>query len=162
MSTSLVLACALFAASSLNASLVEIKDPAKIAGLFPAAAKVRVVNVWATWCVPCVEEMADLRQIASALGPDVAVAGVSLDDMIPGDRAEIRRHVNEFLAARSVSFPNAYYSGKSDGLAEYLKFNGEIPITIAFDRNGKELWRRQGRIDRRQTINALRKLLRRK
>ena len=121
----------------------------------------RVVNVWATWCVPCVEEMADLRDISKELGPGVAFVGVTLDDMIPGDRAEIRRHVEQFLSERRVTFPNLYYSGKSDSLADYLRFSGEIPITIAFDRNGKELWRRQGRIDRRETIKKLRDLLRR-
>ena len=81
--------------------------------------------------------------------------------MIPGERAEIRRHVAEFLQERGVSFRNFYYAGNSDALADYLKFNGEIPITIAFDRHGKELWRRQGKIDRQQTISVIRKLLRR-
>ena len=121
----------------------------------------RVVNVWATWCVPCVDEMADLRDLSKSLGPDVAFVGVSLDDMIPGDRAEIRKHVEAFLSAKNVTFPNIYYSGKSDALADYLKFSGEIPITIAFDRNGKELWRRQGRVDRRATLEKLRNLARR-
>jgi len=42
-----------------------------------------VINVWATWCVPCVAEMPDLRAMAGSFGADVALAGVSLDDMIP-------------------------------------------------------------------------------
>lgn len=154
--------CALFAASSLDAALIEVKDPKRIADAFPASARVRVVNVWATWCVPCVEEMNDLREISRSLGPGVAFIGVSLDDMIPGDRAAIRKHVEDFLKAKAVTFPNVYYRGKSEELADSLKFSGEIPITIAFDKNGKELWRRQGRIDRRETTHKLQQLLRRK
>jgi thiol-disulfide isomerase/thioredoxin len=138
-----------------------VKEPAKIAGAFAPAAKVRVVNVWATWCVPCVDEMADLRDLSKSLGADVSFVGVSLDDMIPGDRAAIRKHVEAFLAEKKVTFPNVYYSGKAEALADSLKFSGEIPVTIAFDRNGKELWRHQGRIDRRETHETLRSLVRR-
>src|SRR5437773_7035320 len=132
---------AVFFLSALGAkgSLIELKDPAKIAGAFSRRAEVRLVNVWATWCVPCVEEMSDLRAIATAFGPQVAIVGVSLDDMIPGDRSTIKQHVLTFLQQRSIEFPQVYYAGKSDALADYLRFDGVIPITIAFDRTGKEL-----------------------
>jgi len=53
-------------------------------------------------------------------------------------------------------------TGNPDALGDYLKFNGEIPITIVYDGAGRELWRHQGRIDRNQTIARLRELLRRK
>lgn len=140
---------------------MEVRDPMKIADAFPPQSEVRLVNVWATWCVPCVEEMADLRVIASTFGPQVAIVGISLDDMIPGDRAAIKKHVMTFLQQRSIEYPNVYYAGKSDALADYLRFDGEIPITIAFDRKGTELWRHQGKINRKQTMEVVRKLLRR-
>ena len=161
MSTGLALACALFAASSLEAAVAVIKTPEKIHEAFPAKAKVRVVNVWATWCGPCVKEMPDLRDMAKELGPGVAFVGVSLDDAIPGDRAEIKKRVEKFLRDRNVTFPNLYYSGNTDALVDSLKFDGVIPITIAFDRSGKELWRHQGPIDRRETTKKLKNLLRR-
>ncbi len=162
-----MLAFAPFAVFSLEGAaakpvLHESKEPASVAKLFPAASTVRIVNVWATWCIPCVAEMGDLRDIANDFGPRLAVVGVSLDDMIPGDRAETKRHVIEFLQQRNVRFPNVYYSGSADALGAYLKFDGEIPITIAFDRNGRELWRHQGKIDRRKTIETIKQLLRRK
>ena len=157
-----MLACALFAASSLSAaSLVETKDPSRIEAAFPSAAAVRLVNVWATWCVPCVEEMADLRDLAKTFAPRVAIVGVSLDDMIPGDRSAIKRHVVEFLDARGVRYPNIYYSGSQDALADYLRFEGDMPTTIALDRHGKELWRHSGKIDRQKTADKLRELIRR-
>jgi thiol-disulfide isomerase/thioredoxin len=161
MWTGLALACALFAASSLEAAVAVIRKPEQIHKAFPAKANVRVVNVWATWCGPCVKEMPDLRDIAKEL-PGVAFVGVSLDDAIPGDRAEIRKRVETFLRDRNVTFPNLYYSGNTDSLVDYLKFDGVIPITIAFDRSGKELWRHQGPINRRETTEKLRNLLRRK
>ena len=159
--------CVLFAAFCLSlaaadaAKLVEVKEPARIADAFSPSASLRVINVWATWCVPCAEEMNDLRAIDATFGPEVSIIGVSLDDMIPGDRATTMRKVVTFLDQKKIGYSNFYYSGNSDALADALRFSGEIPITIVYDRNGHELWRQQGKIDRRKTIAAIRKLLRR-
>lgn len=161
-----MLACAPFAASSLDAAtaapkLVEVKDAAKVTSYFPDAAELRVINVWATWCVPCVEEMGDLRDLAKTFAPRIAVVGVSLDDMIPGDRGATKKHVVDFLVSKRVTFPNLYFIGSSVALGDYLRFDGEIPVTIAFDRSGKEIWRHQGKLNRQQTFDTIRRLLRR-
>lgn len=154
----LALASLLLAAAASAADLRDIKQPARIAAVFPPAAKLRVLNLWATWCVPCVAEMPDLRAIDEAFGGDVALAGVSLDDMIPGTK---REKVIAFLDKQRVAFPNVYYTGNPDDLGDFVKFDGEIPITVVYDRAGKELWRHQGRLNREQTIAELHKLLRR-
>ena len=149
----------LFASSALAADLRAMKEPAKIATVFPRTAKLRVVNVWALWCVPCVAEMPDLRAIDETFGAEVAMAGVSLDDMLPD---ATQKPVRAFLDKNKIAFPNIYYTGNPDALGDYLNFSGEIPITIVYDDRGKELWRHQGRINRNQTIAQLRGLLRRK
>jgi thiol-disulfide isomerase/thioredoxin len=148
----------LLALSTFAADLRTVKEPAKIAAVFPAAAKVRVINVWAMWCVPCVAEMPDLRAIDDAFGAEVAMAGVSLDDMLPDAKSE---RTKQFLDKQKIAFTNVYYTGNADELGEHLKFSGEIPVTIVFDRKGKELWRHQGRLDREKTIARLRETLRR-
>ena len=66
-----------------------------------------------------------------------------------------------FLDQRKIAFPNIYYTGNADDLAKHLRFNGELPITIVYDRNGKELWRHQGRLERDATIARLREISRR-
>lgn len=147
------------AATSVSAAkLRDINDPAKVKDVFPAAAKLRVVNIWATWCVPCVAEIPELRAVAAAFGPEVALAGVSMDDMIP---ETTREKVILFLDKQKVGYINLYYRGNSDDLTRYFRFEGEIPVTIAFDRKGREVWRHQGAIKSADTIAELRKLLRR-
>jgi thiol-disulfide isomerase/thioredoxin len=147
------------AATSVSAAeLRDINDPAKVKDAFPATAKLRVVNIWATWCVPCVAEIPELRAVAAAFGPEVAMAGVSMDDMIP---EATREKVILFLAKQKVGYINLYYRGNSDDLTRYFRFEGEIPVTIAFDRKGREVWRHQGAIKSADTIAELRKLLRR-
>jgi thiol-disulfide isomerase/thioredoxin len=135
-----------------------MKESAKIASVFPAAAKVRVLNVWAMWCVPCVAEMPDLLAIDQAFGREVAIAGVTLDDMLPDAKSELTAR---FLDRNRIAFPNVFYTGNADALADQLRFNGEIPVTIVFDRQGKELWRHQGRLDKDKMIARLRETLRR-
>ena len=66
-----------------------------------------------------------------------------------------------FLDRHRISFPNVFYTGNADELGDRLRFSGEIPVTIVFDRKGNELWRHQGRLDREKTIARLRETLRR-
>lgn len=144
------------AGSVVAADVRPLKDSAKIQTAFPAQARLRLLNVWATWCIPCVLEMPDLRAIDEAFGSEVAIAGVSLDDMIPDGKQE---KVQNFLEKYRIAFPNVYYTGNPDDLGDELDFDGEIPITILYDARGRELWRHQGRIDRVKTIALLRERL---
>jgi thiol-disulfide isomerase/thioredoxin len=148
----------LLATAAHAAELRDVKDPAKIKDAFPAAARLRVVNIWATWCVPCVGEIPELRAVAKELAPEVALVGVSMDDMIP---ESTRSKVIAFLNQQKISYTNIYYLGNADDLTSYYHFEGEIPVTIAFDRGGREVWRHQGAIKSAETIAELRKLLRR-
>lgn len=153
-------ALSLSAVAAFGADLRDVKEPARIPSVYSKTAKLRVVNVWATWCAPCVAEMPDLRAIDETFADaEVALVGVSMDDMIPDAK---RATVAAFLDKQKIAFPNVYYTGNADALGDWFRFDGEIPVTIVLDRGGKELWRHQGRINRLETIAELRKLLRRK
>lgn len=149
-----VIALPLFAAN-----LRDMDSPKNLATVFPKNAKVRVLNVWATWCVPCVHEMPDLRAIDEQFGEEVAIVGVSLDDMLPNAD---RKKTAAFLDKQQISFPNVFYTGSTDELGEYLNSSGEIPVTIFYDAAGKELWRHDGRINKDETIARLRRIVGRK
>ena len=147
------------AVTAFAADLRPAKDPYLIDRTFPATAKVRLVNLWATWCNPCVAEMADLRAIRAAFGKELAITGVSIDDMIPDTRPE---RVAAFLDKHNIAYPNVYYTGNPETLGSYYDFNGAIPLTILFDADGRELWRKRGTIEREETVAKIRELLRRK
>src|ERR1044071_74984 len=140
------------------ATLRDVKDPKKIAEAFPKSAKLRVVNIWATWFAPCVAEMPQLRAIDAAFGPEVAMLGVSADGPVP-DAA--RAKVAAFLDKQKIKYTNVYYRGTVDELMTFYRFEGTIPITLVFDRNGKELWRHDGPVRSADAIAEIKKLLRR-
>ncbi|HEY5609776.1 MAG TPA: TlpA disulfide reductase family protein [Thermoanaerobaculia bacterium] len=154
-------AVVLVASTAIAAELQEVNTPAEISRALPPNARLRVVNIWATWCVPCVAEMSDLRAIDAAFHDrDVAFVGVSLDDMIPGEKEEILARVRKFLDAKAIRYLNLYYVGKLNDLASHFRFRGEIPITIVFDAKGREVLRHQGPIVRTKFTNELKELLR--
>lgn len=112
-----------------------------------ARAPLRVVNLWATWCAPCVAEMSDLQKIADRF-PHVSLIGVSLDDAIPGGtRQETKSKVLEFLRNNKVTFRNLYFTGRQSELADRFNFEGGLPMTFVYGADGKELARAAGRLD---------------
>jgi thiol:disulfide interchange protein len=96
--------------------------------------KVVVLDFWATWCVPCIQEIPTFNRIHEQLASKgVAVLGVSLDE----DGATV---VKPFLQKHPMKYPVAV------GPQElYQKFQiQQLPTTLVFDRTGKLLKRFEG------------------
>ena len=98
------------------------------------------VNFWATWCVPCVDELPDLADLAR----EDAVAGagflgISLDAWITGNGAETEDKVRRALIAAGVGYPNLIYRGDQDPLIEGLDLPGPIPYSVLRDAQGKRV-----------------------
>ncbi|MBI4892178.1 MAG: TlpA family protein disulfide reductase [Acidobacteria bacterium] len=89
--------------------------------------KILVVNFWATWCPPCVDEMPSLQAMAKQFeGRGVVVLGVSVDK----NEANYKR----FLQQAGISFPTAR-DPEADISAEYGTF--KYPETYVIDQQGK-------------------------
>jgi thiol-disulfide isomerase/thioredoxin len=97
--------------------------------------KVTLVNLWATWCVPCRQEMPALDALQASLGgDDFAVVPVSIDIGDPARPAA-------FL--QSIGVKNLpLYTDQSTKIFENLKARGiaiGLPVTVLLDRNGCSL-----------------------
>ena len=92
--------------------------------------KAVVLNLWATWCGPCVEEMPTLAQLSAAYaGKPVVVIPVSLD------RVEDRANAIAFLAKRP---PLTFYAEPKYELVAAFKPAVEgLPATILIDPQGR-------------------------
>lgn len=89
--------------------------------------KVLVLNFWASWCKPCVDEMPSLNRFAQEMkGQGVTVLGVSVDH----DEEKYKK----FLKAANIRFP-VYRDGKADIPASYGTY--KYPETYIIDKNGK-------------------------
>jgi thiol-disulfide isomerase/thioredoxin len=146
----MIVAGALLATGVASAAppVEEARNRAEVAKHFDRKASVRVLNVWATWCAPCVAEMPELQRIhESYRGRGVSFVALSMDDALPGSRDEARERVEAFVRAKKLSFPSLLYVGAVPDIEAELDLGGEIPVTIVFDRNGRELRRIVGSID---------------
>jgi thiol-disulfide isomerase/thioredoxin len=148
---------------AMSSNLAEVRSGDDVLRAFRADAHIRVVNIWATWCAPCVAEMPQLDSIsASVRGDGVEFIGVSLDDAIPGNRAERKQLVTRFLTGKHIRFRNVYYVGRTNELADRFRFDGSLPITLIFDEHGRELFRYEGVIDAAKFRRKLDDLIKRR
>jgi cytochrome c biogenesis protein CcmG/thiol:disulfide interchange protein DsbE len=103
-----------------------VQDADRKVDLHDFQGKILVLNFWATWCAPCVEEMPSLVDLQRRLGPKgITVVGVSVD--ISGDAYQrfLKDHQIDFLTVRDPDH-------KSSDLYGSFKF----PETYIIDRNG--------------------------
>ena len=107
--------------------------------------KVRLINVWATWCGPCVTEFSDLVQI-NRMYRHRAFEMVTVSANYP----EEQKQVLSFLQRQRASNQNLLF-GERDKYKLMEAFdkdwNGALPYTVLLDPHGAVLYRRQGEID---------------
>ena len=144
----LVALAVLLTAFTVHAEVREVKNLDEIQQAFRPDARIRVVSVWATWCAPCVAEIGGINDVAKSFRKTaVEIVGVSLDDAVASNRQEGKQKLSRFLSEKKVTFPNLYYTGKPGDLADEMHFEGAIPVTIVFDRYGREIARGEGVLD---------------
>lgn len=101
--------------------------------------KIVIVNFWATWCPPCLEEMPELvvfQEQYSSQG--VQVVGVAVDNL---------KQVKSFIELYDINFPVVL--GQDDAIELGKKMGNRIsalPYTAIFDQNGKTLYAQPGKI----------------
>lgn len=139
-------------------------DPIDAAGLAELRAnpngRLRLINVWATWCGPCVQEMPMLVRLSrqfDSRGLDLIT--VSMDRRTWMDRVEIflndydvgiARRARAAMEREGRQTNHYLFAGSDpDALAEALdpQWPGALPHTILIAENGEVLYRHTGIID---------------
>lgn len=97
-----------------------------------------LVNLWATWCAPCIAEMPTLDRLAAREKDKMAVIVVSQD--LAG-----RRAVTPFFQKAKFASLQPYLD-KQNVLMEALGTE-TLPTTVYYDASGQEQWRVLGSMD---------------
>jgi thiol:disulfide interchange protein len=99
--------------------------------------KVAVVNFWATWCVPCIAEIPAFNKLhADLAAKGVTVVGVAMDE-------EGAERVAPFLKKHPIDYTVAL---GNPALATQFKTEDGLPITVVYDRTGREIKQFRGGI----------------
>jgi len=99
-----------------------------------SGARLTLVNVWATWCIPCRQEFPDLVRFYRAYRD----RGVALL-LVSGDFASDTAPAKEFLAEQGVDFRTYLKAQKDQEFIDGLdpQWTGALPATFVYDARGK-------------------------
>ncbi|MCA9718906.1 MAG: TlpA family protein disulfide reductase [Myxococcales bacterium] len=116
---------------SLDRETVQLEDFYKPEGRAP---RIMLLNVWATWCTPCRDELPELQRLHDR-HEDLVVVGVSVD----AERDE--REVRALVSGLGLRFP-IVLDPKQRATARLGLFG--YPASFIIDRSGTIVWRRDG------------------
>ena len=99
-------------------------------GVVDPNGKVAVVNFWATYCVPCIQEIPSFNSIEKEYGAKgVLVVGVAMDEDASIVPPFLKKHPMEYPIGLGTS-------------AMFEKYSLEgLPVTLVFDKSGKQIKR---------------------
>jgi len=101
--------------------------------------EITLINFWATWCVPCKEEMPSIDKLVNILGKNkIKIFAINLEKIN-------KKKTEKFLSDLRIKNFSTYYD-PDYVLANRIGLRG-LPTTLIIDRNGKELARVIGSID---------------
>ena len=122
--------------------------------------KLRLINVWATWCVPCVKEFPGIVSTSHRFANrDFEVITISVDDpkdetkvkaFLDKQRATVPNRVQRSLKAEGRRTNNYLFTGANvDALMSALDPNapGPVPYTVVIAPGGKIIYRRSGEVN---------------
>jgi thiol-disulfide isomerase/thioredoxin len=89
--------------------------------------KVVLVDLWATWCAPCIAEIPELQQMHESYDPETfTMVGIVLES---GEREDIEAFIKE----KSITYPNLF--GEEDSKESFGPFLG-YPTKYLIDKDG--------------------------
>lgn len=102
-----------------------------------------LVNLWATWCAPCLAEMPELEALSKAR-TDLVVLGLAVD----GHPA---RRVEQFSEKLGITYP--IVAGNA-AMAKQFAPRG-YPTSILYDASGRKAWLKEGPVTREEIEGVL-------
>lgn len=114
------------------------KDPdGKRIDLAALSGKPVLINLWATWCGPCVAEMPTLDKLAADNATTLRVVTIAQD----GATDPVVRFFATYRFARLEPWLDP------EGKIDYHYGTGNLPTTVYYDSHGREVWRYVGARD---------------
>lgn len=110
--------------------------------------KALIVNFWATWCSPCVEEMPELSALQAEISPEkIQIIGIGVDSAA---------NIAKFVAEHKITYP--LYTGGMGAAELSRQFGnkaGALPFTVLIGRDGQIRKTYLGRLKIKELRNEL-------
>ena len=112
-----------------------------------------LLNLWATWCAPCIRELPTLARLAaSGSVPRLVVLAVAIP---PGDAAQAK----DFLLDNDAASLTPYFDAQSQFLRSFRATG--LPVTVLIDPQGREIARAVGpeEWDSKESVSYLQRVV---
>ena len=151
-----VLALTATACSSSGLDVSEVPElplttPDDVSVLLAESDKPVVLNVWASWCIPCRSEAPLLRRAADTFGDQVRIIGLNVRDTQP----DAREFIAEFFADSDIE----HLFDRSGEVPGSLGGSRGVPLTFFFEQGGDLVELHFGVIDERTLALQIDELL---
>jgi thiol-disulfide isomerase/thioredoxin len=126
----------LFAQAPVVRAVIPLDEAGLQQRLTASRGKVVVLNFWATWCKPCIEEFPDLLKLRA----EYADKGMHLVFVTIDEPKKAEREVRTFLRKMGVNFETYIKKVKDDEAfinSVDSKWSGAIPATFIYNKQGK-------------------------
>lgn len=109
---------------------------------FSKSDNITILNLWASWCIPCQNEVGELKKIN--LNDNYQVIGILVDDSIENGK--------EFIAKNNIDYINVLNEFSSEQLLIKFMWNG-IPTTLILNENLEIIYTINGEITAKEIFN---------
>lgn len=107
--------------ATLNAGVLSTRD---------LRGRVVLIDVWATWCAPCLAEMPTLKRLHTGYGEQLRIVGVNVDSLP-------RRDLRQWLARKDITWPQLFDGrGLRGPLSTRLQVES-LPRSFLYDTDGR-------------------------
>ncbi|XWN38670.1 MAG: TlpA disulfide reductase family protein [Balneola sp.] len=114
-----------------------------------------LVNYWATWCIPCIEEFPYIMRLKQQYDDEFELIFVS------GDFEEAKEEAKEFLKEQNVNFTTYYKTGKDNEFIQTVSdtWSGALPYTVIYSKDGNISAEWEGKAEYEQFEQELLKVI---
>ena len=125
---------------NLDSAKKELVIPASNSVIEENLLEVQVVNYWATWCAPCVEELPLLVELQEAIGVD-NILGISWDLFQGGELSKICSDVERMKSRFGIQYPSMLVIETPEQFFDHFEVEPQtVPQTIVFSDNFEKLY----------------------
>jgi len=109
---------------------------------FSKSDNITILNLWASWCIPCQNEVGELKKIS--LNKKYQVIGILVDDSVKNGK--------EIITKNNIDYINVLNEFRSEQLLIKFMWNG-IPTTLILNENLEIIYTINGEITAKEIFN---------
>ena len=114
--------------------------------------KIIILNIWATWCGPCISELPEFNEVATEYKDNVVIIAADIDGGYYGSKSYVEQNFpgTDIIFAYDTDKNDAYFAAGGDGY---------VPYTVIIDENGVIRYSDSGALSKSALVSLIESLI---